>query len=80
MFVFSWKGLSLSVNERRKIPIRNIIKTFSSGKPEKMVQKCLSDLGLAGDKVSDGGYYGSTVSMSLACRVRAVTCLALLLL
>ncbi|CAB3397660.1 unnamed protein product [Caenorhabditis bovis] len=45
-----WKWLTLSVNERRKIPIKLIIKTFSSGKPEKMVQKCLNDLGLGGDK------------------------------
>ena len=50
-FIFSWKFLCLSVNERRKIPIKNITKTFASGKPDKMVQKCLSDLGLAGDKV-----------------------------
>ncbi|CAI2354285.1 unnamed protein product [Caenorhabditis sp. 36 PRJEB53466] len=45
-----WKWLTLNVNERRKIPIKLIIKTFSSGKPEKMVQKCLNDLGLGGDK------------------------------
>ncbi|EGT54056.1 hypothetical protein CAEBREN_25584 [Caenorhabditis brenneri] len=45
-----WKWLTLNVNERRKIPIKVIIKTFSSGKPEKMVQKCLNDLGLGGDK------------------------------
>nr|pir hypothetical protein B0348.4 - Caenorhabditis elegans [Caenorhabditis elegans] len=42
--------LTMNVNERRKIPIKLIIKTFSSGKPEKMVQKCLNDLGLGGDK------------------------------
>ncbi|KAK5967483.1 hypothetical protein GCK32_008659, partial [Trichostrongylus colubriformis] len=45
-----WKWLTLSVNDRRKIPIKLLIKTFSSGKPEKMVLKCLSDLGLCGDK------------------------------
>ncbi|CAI5451191.1 unnamed protein product [Caenorhabditis angaria] len=45
-----WKWLTLNVNERRKIPIKIIIKTFSSGKPEKLVQKCLNDLGLGGDK------------------------------
>ncbi|CAD5231893.1 unnamed protein product [Bursaphelenchus xylophilus] len=45
-----WKFLCLSTNERGKIPLRNIIKTFSSGKPERMVHKCLTDLGLAGDK------------------------------
>ncbi|KAK6037674.1 hypothetical protein COOONC_24820 [Cooperia oncophora] len=46
----SWKWLTLSVNDRRKIPIKLLVKTFSSGKPEKMVLKCLSDLGLCGDK------------------------------
>ncbi|CAD6193233.1 unnamed protein product [Caenorhabditis auriculariae] len=45
-----WKWLTLNVNERRRIPMKLIIKTFSSGKPEKMVQKCLCDLGLGGDK------------------------------
>lgn len=70
-FIFSWKYLCLSTNDRGKmlvhisIPkfqkwlirnitfsyIRNIVKTFLSGKSEKMVQKCLSDLGLSGDKV-----------------------------
>uniref|UniRef100_A0A1I7WQ88 Phosphoinositide phospholipase C n=1 Tax=Heterorhabditis bacteriophora TaxID=37862 RepID=A0A1I7WQ88_HETBA len=45
-----WKWLTLNVNDRRKIPIKLLIKTFSSGKPEKMVHKCLSDLGLGGDK------------------------------
>lgn len=48
---FSWRSICLLTNERGKIPIRNIIRTFSSGKQEKMVQKCLSDLGLSGDKV-----------------------------
>uniref|UniRef100_A0AC34RK70 1-phosphatidylinositol 4,5-bisphosphate phosphodiesterase n=1 Tax=Panagrolaimus sp. JU765 TaxID=591449 RepID=A0AC34RK70_9BILA len=45
-----WRYLCLATNDRGKIPLRNIIKTFSSGKPEKMVHKCLTDLGLAGDK------------------------------
>ncbi|KAI6189843.1 Phosphoinositide phospholipase C [Aphelenchoides bicaudatus] len=30
--------------------LRNIIKTFASGKPERMIHKCLTDLGLAGDR------------------------------
>ncbi|VDK79981.1 unnamed protein product [Cylicostephanus goldi] len=46
------KWLTLSVNDRRKIPIKLLVKTFASGKPDKMVLKCLSDLGLCGDKVS----------------------------
>uniref|UniRef100_A0AC35TWG7 PH_14 domain-containing protein n=1 Tax=Rhabditophanes sp. KR3021 TaxID=114890 RepID=A0AC35TWG7_9BILA len=45
-----WRYLCMGLNDRKKIPIKNIVKTFSSGKPERMVLKCLSDLGLAGDK------------------------------
>ncbi|CAJ0563671.1 unnamed protein product, partial [Mesorhabditis spiculigera] len=45
-----WRFLCLSLNDRRKIPIKNIIRLFASGKPEKMVHKCLCDLGLGGDK------------------------------
>uniref|UniRef100_A0A0M3KDE9 PH_14 domain-containing protein n=1 Tax=Anisakis simplex TaxID=6269 RepID=A0A0M3KDE9_ANISI len=47
----NWRYLCLSLNDRRKIPIKNIVKMFASGKSDKMVQKCLSDLGLSGDKV-----------------------------
>lgn len=50
-YKFSWRSLCLATNDRNCIPIRNIIKTFVSGKPERMVYKCLTDLGLAGDKV-----------------------------
>uniref|UniRef100_A0A7E4W1T5 Phosphoinositide phospholipase C n=1 Tax=Panagrellus redivivus TaxID=6233 RepID=A0A7E4W1T5_PANRE len=45
-----WRYLCLATNDRGKIPLKSIIKTFSSGKPDRMVQKCLTDLGLAGDK------------------------------
>ncbi|KAI1722922.1 phosphatidylinositol-specific phospholipase c, X domain-containing protein [Ditylenchus destructor] len=45
-----WRSLCLATNERGKIPTRNIVKTFASGKPEKMTLKCLTDLGLSGDK------------------------------
>lgn len=41
-----WKMLSLSVNERRKIPVRSITRTFASGKTERMVMQCLVELGL----------------------------------
>uniref|UniRef100_F1KQQ6 1-phosphatidylinositol 4,5-bisphosphate phosphodiesterase n=1 Tax=Ascaris suum TaxID=6253 RepID=F1KQQ6_ASCSU len=46
----NWRYLCLSLNDRRKIPIKNIVKMFASGKTDKMVQKCLSDLGLSGNK------------------------------
>uniref|UniRef100_A0A915MAS1 Phosphoinositide phospholipase C n=1 Tax=Meloidogyne javanica TaxID=6303 RepID=A0A915MAS1_MELJA len=45
-----WRYLCLSTNERGRIPLRNVVRTFASGKPEKMVHKCLADLGLSGDK------------------------------
>ncbi|KAL7077403.1 hypothetical protein ACQ4LE_003243 [Meloidogyne hapla] len=45
-----WRYLCLATNERGRIPLRNVVRTFSSGKPEKMVHKCLADLGLSGDK------------------------------
>ncbi|CAI4223333.1 unnamed protein product [Auanema sp. JU1783] len=51
-FLKYWKWLTLSVSDRRKIPTKHLIKTFSSGKSEKMVQKCLADLGLGGEKYS----------------------------
>ncbi|PAV88182.1 hypothetical protein WR25_19753 [Diploscapter pachys] len=63
-----WKWLTLSVNERRKIPIKNIIKTFASGKPEKMVQKCLSDLGLGGDKY----IVPKVINRSLGKKIRSI--------
>ncbi|GMS80830.1 hypothetical protein PENTCL1PPCAC_3005 [Pristionchus entomophagus] len=46
----NWRRLCLATNERRKIPMKNIIRLFEAGKPEKMVQKCMTDLGLGGDK------------------------------
>nr|CAD2198947.1 unnamed protein product [Meloidogyne enterolobii] len=51
IFFHSWRYLCLSTNERGRIPLRNVVRTFASGKPEKMVHKCLADLGLSGDKV-----------------------------
>ncbi|KAL3080373.1 hypothetical protein niasHT_032578 [Heterodera trifolii] len=45
-----WRSICLATNDRNRIPLRNIVRTFASGKPEKMVHKCLADLGLSGDK------------------------------
>ena len=45
-----WRYICLATNERGRIPLRNLVRTFASGKPEKMVHKCLADLGLSGDK------------------------------
>lgn len=50
--VSSWYQLTLQVNERGRIPIKNIIKLFSCGKDDSMTLKCLGDFGLYGDKVT----------------------------
>ncbi|KAL3985634.1 Phosphatidylinositol-specific phospholipase C X domain family protein [Acanthocheilonema viteae] len=49
----NWRYLCLCLNEHQKIPIKNIVKIFSGGKTDRMVQKCLSDLGLSGNKEHD---------------------------
>uniref|UniRef100_A0A915JN46 1-phosphatidylinositol 4,5-bisphosphate phosphodiesterase n=1 Tax=Romanomermis culicivorax TaxID=13658 RepID=A0A915JN46_ROMCU len=45
-----WKMLWLSVNDKRKIPVRSIARTFASGKAEKMVIQCLIEMGLCSGK------------------------------
>ncbi|VDK63722.1 unnamed protein product [Onchocerca ochengi] len=49
----NWRYLCLCLNEHQKIPIKNIVRIFSGSKTDRMVQKCLSDLGLSGDKEYD---------------------------
>uniref|UniRef100_A0A158R5J0 1-phosphatidylinositol 4,5-bisphosphate phosphodiesterase n=1 Tax=Syphacia muris TaxID=451379 RepID=A0A158R5J0_9BILA len=48
----TWYQLTLQLNEKGKIPIKNIIKLFSCGKDDTMTLKCLGDFGLYGDKVT----------------------------
>ncbi|OUC45116.1 Phosphatidylinositol-specific phospholipase C, X domain protein [Trichinella nativa] len=38
-----WKMLSLSLNANRKIPVKNIVRTFISGRTEKFIIQCLVD-------------------------------------
>ncbi|KRZ40365.1 1-phosphatidylinositol 4,5-bisphosphate phosphodiesterase beta-4, partial [Trichinella pseudospiralis] len=38
-----WKMLSLSLNTNRKIPVKNIVRTFISGRTEKFIIQCLVD-------------------------------------
>nr|CFW94238.1 Eka-phospholipase C 1 protein [Euperipatoides kanangrensis] len=45
-----WMKLGFTVNERGKIPVRSITRTFASGKTEKMIFQCLSELGLPSGK------------------------------
>uniref|UniRef100_A0A183CHZ6 1-phosphatidylinositol 4,5-bisphosphate phosphodiesterase n=1 Tax=Globodera pallida TaxID=36090 RepID=A0A183CHZ6_GLOPA len=59
-----WHSICLATNDRNRIPLRNIVRTFASGKPEKMVHKCLADLGLSGDKFIRRGRRGSSASAS----------------
>ncbi|XP_055329428.1 1-phosphatidylinositol 4,5-bisphosphate phosphodiesterase beta-4-like [Paramacrobiotus metropolitanus] len=45
-----WKRLVIGTNERGKIPVRSITRTFASGKAEKAVLQCLNDLKLSNAK------------------------------
>lgn len=47
----SWMRLSFQVDPKGKVPVKVISKTFASGKTEKLVYQCLSDLGLPNGKV-----------------------------
>ena len=48
--------LCFSVDQDGKITVKNIARTFASGKTEKLVYQCLGELGLPCEKVgvSDG--------------------------
>ncbi|CAL4238284.1 unnamed protein product, partial [Meganyctiphanes norvegica] len=45
-----WHRLGFQTDVSGKIPVKNLIKTFASGKTEKLVLSCLGDLGLPNDK------------------------------
>ena len=45
-----WMRLSFQVDPKGKVPVKVISKTFASGKTEKLVYQCLSDLGLPNGK------------------------------
>lgn len=42
--------LSFLVDAKGKVPVKIVARTFASGKAEKLVYQCLSELGLPGDK------------------------------
>ena len=44
--------LCFSVDQDGKITVKNIARTFASGKTEKLVYQCLGELGLPCEKVS----------------------------
>lgn len=43
--------LRMLVDPNGKVPVKVVAKTFASGKTEKLVYQCLSDLGLPSGKV-----------------------------
>ena len=47
----SWMRLGMMVDILGKIPVKNIVRTFASGKTEKMVYQTLADMGLPSEKV-----------------------------
>lgn len=48
---FSWLRLTLTLNARNRIPVRVIMKTFASGRNERIVYQSLKDLNLPHGKV-----------------------------
>lgn len=45
-----WMRLGMTVDAIGKIPVKNIVRTFASGKTEKMVYSCLEEMGLPSGK------------------------------
>lgn len=46
----SWMRLGFLVDAKGRVPVKVISRTFASGKTEKMVYQCLSELGLPSGK------------------------------
>lgn len=49
---FSWMRLRMLMDPNGKVPVKVVARTFASGKTEKLVYQCLSELGLPSGKVS----------------------------
>lgn len=47
----SWMRLGFLTDPKGKVPVKVVARTFASGKTEKLVYQCLSDLGLPSGKV-----------------------------
>lgn len=50
LHTFSWMRLGFTVDPRGKVPVKVIARTFASGKTEKLVYQCLSELNLPSGK------------------------------
>lgn len=46
----SWMRLGFQVDVKGRVPVKVVARTFASGKTEKMIYQCLSDLGLPSGK------------------------------
>lgn len=51
IFFCSWMRLGFLTDPKGKVPVKVVARTFASGKTEKLVYQCLSDLGLPSGKV-----------------------------
>jgi phosphatidylinositol phospholipase C beta len=50
---YSWMRLGFLTDPKGKVPVKVVARTFASGKTEKLVYQCLSDLGLPSGKVKE---------------------------
>lgn len=50
LYFNSWMRLGMLVDPKGKVPVKVVVRTFSSGKTEKMVYQCLQELGLPSGK------------------------------
>jgi phosphatidylinositol phospholipase C, beta len=45
--------IRLQLNNNKKIPVKNIVRTFASGKTEKIIFQCLKDIEMPSKKVRE---------------------------
>lgn len=50
LHIDSWMRLGFQVDAKGCVPVKVVARTFASGKTEKMIYQCLSDLGLPSGK------------------------------
>ena len=51
LLFFSWMRLNMTLTVQNKISVKNIAKTFASGKKERVVHQSLQEIGLPSEKV-----------------------------
>lgn len=70
---FSWMRLRMLVDPNGKVPVKVVARTFASGKTEKLVYQCLSDLGLPSGKVSRSYYQNKPPMVTYAKRLQRLS-------